>query len=65
MAAGLHPDLAAEKSGISSDPTKDMQMSEKYLVMRWGDPEKPIEQPQTEIVEEDGNNGENETGGAV
>ena len=65
MASGMHPELAAEKSGISSDPSKDMQMSDKYLIMRWGDPNKPIEQPTTSIVEEDSDNGENETGGAV
>ena len=65
MAAGLHPELAAEKSGISNDPVKDMQMSEKYLLMRWGDPEKPVEQPKEEIVESDSDNGENGTGGAV
>ena len=65
MAAGLHPDLAAEKSGISSDPVKDMQMSDQYIKMRWGDPSKPIKQPTTEIVESDNDNGENDTGGSV
>ena len=72
MAAGLHPELAAAKSGISSDPVKDMKMSEKYIEMIWGNPEKVVEAEQTnggqgeaQIVEEDRNNGENETGGAV
>ena len=72
MAAGLHPELAAEKSGISSDPVKDMKMSEEYLKMIWGDPNKAVEEEQTnggqgeaEIVESDADNGENETGGAV
>ena len=72
MAAGMHPELAAEKSGISSDPVKDMKMSEDYLKMIWGDPSKVDEAEQTnggqgeaEIVEADSNNGENETGGAV
>ncbi len=72
MSAGLHPELAAEKSGISSDPVKDMKMSEQYLKMVWGDPTKVDEAEQTdggqgeaEIVEQDSNNGENETGGAV
>lgn len=72
MAAGMHPELAAEKSGISSDPVKDMKMSEDYLRMIWGDPTKVDEAEQTnggqgesEIVEADSNNGENETGGAV
>ena len=72
MAAGMHPELAAEKSGISSDPVKDMKMSEEYLKMIWGDPTKVDEAEQTNggqgeavIVEEDRNNGENETGGSV
>lgn len=72
MAAGLHPELAAEKSGISSDPVKDMKMSEQYLKMVWGDPTKVDEAEQTnggqgeaQIVESDNNNGENDTGGAV
>ena len=72
MAAGFHPELAAAKSGISNDPVKDMKMSEKYIKMIWGDPEKVVEAEQTdggqgeaEIVESDNDNGENETGGAV
>ena len=72
MAAGLHPELAAAKSGISNDPVKDMKMSEKWLEMIWGNPEKAVKAEQTnggqgeaEIVEEDRDNGENETGGAV
>ena len=72
MSAGLHPELAAAKSGISSDPVKDMKMSEKWLEMIWGNPEKVVEAEQTDggqgeakIVEEDADNGENDTGGAV
>ena len=72
MAAGLHPELAAEKSGISSDPVKDMKMSEEYLRMIWGDPSAVNKAEQTdggqgeaEIVESDNDNGENDTGGAV
>ena len=72
MAAGFHPELAAAKSGISNDPVKDMKMSEKYIKMIWGDPEKVDEAEQTnggqgeaEIVESDNDNGENETGGSV
>ena len=72
MAAGLHPELAAEKSGISSDPVKDMKMSDQYLKMVWGDPTKVDEAEQTnggqgeaEIVEQDANNGEGDTGGSV
>ena len=72
MAAGLHPELAAAKSGISNDPVKDMKMSEKWLEMIWGNPEKVVKAKQTdggqggaEIVESDNDNGENETGGAA
>lgn len=72
LAAGFHPELAAAKSGISSDPVKDMKLSEKYLKMIWGDPDKVDEQEQTDggqgeanINEADNANGENETGGAV
>lgn len=39
LAAGMHPELAASKSGISNDPVSDMKMSEKYLKMIWGDPD--------------------------
>ena len=72
MAAGFHPELAAAKSGISSDPVKDMKMSEKYIKMVWGDPDKVDEEEQAgngqgeaQIIEDDADNGENETGGAV
>lgn len=69
MAAGLHPELAAAKSGISNDPVKDMKMSEKYIEMIWGNPEKAIKEDngtgEAQIVESDNDNGENETGGAV
>ena len=72
MAAGLHPELAAEKSGISNDPVKDIKMSEKWLEMIWGDPNKAVEAEQTDggkgeaqIEESDADNGETETGGAV
>ena len=65
MASGLEPELAATKSGISNDPVSDVKKSEKWLKMRWGDPNAPIEQPKTEIVETDNASGNNETGGAV
>ena len=72
MSAGLHPELAAAKSGISSDPVKDMKMSEKYIEMIWGNPEKVTQAEQTnggqgeaKIIESDNDNGENDTGGAV
>ena len=72
LSAGLAPELAAAKSGISSDPVKDMKLSEKYLKMIWGDPDEVDEQEQkgdgkgeAEIIEQDRFNGENETGGSV
>lgn len=72
MAAGFHPELAAEKSGISSDPVKDIKLSEKYIKMIWGDPDKVDEAEQTdggqgeaEVIEDDADNGENESGGTV
>lgn len=65
LTAGLQPELAAKKSGISNDPVADMKASEAWLKMRWGDPNKPTEQPTTTITESDNDNSENETGGAV
>ena len=68
LAAGMHPVLAAQKSGISNDPVADMLMSEKYLKMIWGDPDAPKEDPavgEADIIEEDNNNGEDEDGGSV
>lgn len=38
LAAGMHPELAAAKSGISNDPVSDMKMSAPYLKLIWGDP---------------------------
>lgn len=72
MAAGMHPELAMAKSGISNDPVKDAAMSEKYIEMIWGNPTKAVQdeeqgngQGEANIIEDDHNNGENETGGAV
>ena len=72
MSAGLHPELALAKSGISNDPVKDMKMSEKWLEMIWGNPQRVDQAEQTdggqgeaEIIERSADNGENETGGAV
>ena len=72
MSAGLHPELAAAKSGISNDPVKDMKMSEPYIKMIWGDPTTAVKaeengngQGEANIIEEDRFNGENDIGGAV
>ena len=63
LAAGLHPELAAKKSGISNDPVSDIKMSEKYLKMIWGDPDEAAKADESKgeatIIEEDNNNGEN------
>ena len=65
LSSGLHPELAAKKSGISNDPVSDIKMSEKYLKMIWGDPDKVDEteeattgKGEATIIEEDNNNGE-------
>jgi SPP1 family phage portal protein len=70
LAAGLHPELALAKSGISNDPVSDLKMSEKYMRMIWGDPDEAVKteksgngEGEAVIIEEDNNNGENATGG--
>lgn len=69
LAAGMHPELAFAKSGISNDPVSDLKMSEKYLKMIWGDPDEAVKaeeqsngQGEAVIIEEDNNNGENTVG---
>ena len=52
LAAGLHPELAAKKSGVSNDPVADIKMSDKYLKMIWGDPDLPERYPTESIGEE-------------
>lgn len=44
LASGMHPILAAQKSGVSNDAVADVQMSEPYLKMIWGDPYAPKEE---------------------
>ena len=70
LAAGMHPELAAKKSGVSNDPVADIKMSDKYLKMIWGDPDKADEvedqtngQGEAEIVERSVS--ENEAQGAI
>jgi SPP1 family phage portal protein len=70
MAAGFHPILAASKSGISNDPVADVTMSEDYLKMIWGDPEKADQveeqtngQGEAVIIEDDHDTGASPTGG--
>ena len=70
LASGMHPELAAAKSGISNDPVSDMKMSEKYLRLIWGDPDKKDQveeqtngEGEAEIVER--SVAENENEGAI
>lgn len=67
LAAGMHPELAAAKSGVSNDPVGDMKMSEKYLKLVWGDPDKVDEvedetngQGEAEIIERSVSDSEDE-----
>ena len=69
LAAGLHPELAAKKSGVSNDPVADIKMSEKYMRMIWGDPDAAVKaeeegngQGEAIVVEDDHNNGEDAVG---
>lgn len=43
LGAGLAPELAFAKSGVSNDPVNDVALSHKYLNLIWGDPDAPIE----------------------
>ena len=49
LSAGLHPTLALAKSGISSDPVSDFELSKPYMTMIWGDPDAP--KIETEVIE--------------
>ncbi len=71
LAAGVAPELAFAKSGISNDPVSDVKASDKYIKMIWGDPDKAVKAEETGngqgeavIIEEDNNNGENANGNA-
>ena len=57
LQSGLHPIIALAKSGLSSDPVSDYEASRGYMTLRWGDPDAPAPQPETEIVEEDNQTG--------
>ena len=71
LAAGMAPELAFAKSGISNDPVSDVKISDKYLKMVWGDPQAKVKSEESGngdgeavIVEEDNNNGETAIGNA-
>lgn len=72
LSAGIHPVKALAWSGVSNDPQADFAMSEPYIKMIWGDPERADEveaqgngKGEATIIEEDRFTGNNETGGAV
>jgi len=51
--SGVEPTLAFGKSGVSNDPNADVKMSEKWLKMKWGDPDAPTaDKPDTMGAEE-------------
>lgn len=58
LAAGMAPVLAFAKSGVSNDPISDYKQSEKWVKMRWGDPDKAdeLEQAATNVADADGSN---------
>ena len=71
LSAGLDPELAFAKSGISNDPVSDVKRSEPYLKLIWGDPNRADKvedqgngQGEAVVIEEDNNNGENADGNA-
>lgn len=52
--SGVEPTLAFGKSGVSNDPNADVKMSEKWLKMKWGDPDAPTaDKPDTMGVDEE------------
>ena len=63
LGAGLAPELAFAKSGVSNDPVNDVAISHKYLNLIWGDPDAPIEKTvEGAMVSQGGAGGGNEGG---
>lgn len=63
LGAGLAPELAFAKSGVSNDPVNDVAISHKYLNLIWGDPDAPIERTvEGAMVSQGGAGGGNEGG---
>lgn len=69
LSGGMHPILAMAKSGVSNDPVNDYAMSEKWIKMLIGDPDKVDEvekktngKGEAEVVIEDNANGDGATG---
>lgn len=57
LASGVAPVLAFAKSGVSNDPGADVKMSEKYLKMIWGDPDK-VDKKEKQARNKEGAEGE-------
>ena len=51
LAMGMHPELAFKKSGVSNDPVADVKMSEKFLKMIWGDPDRILSMGEEDALE--------------
>lgn len=66
MAGGMHPILAMSKSGASSDPVSDYEMSKDYIRLRWGstDATPAVGSVNTEVVEGE-DSSDNSMDGAV
>ena len=47
---GFAPEIVFERTGISSDPIKDIELSKEYIESMWGSIE---EEPQEEPIEEE------------
>jgi hypothetical protein len=62
LGAGLAPELAFAKSGVSNDPVNDVALSHKYLNLIWGDPDAPIERTVEGAMVSTGDNGGNGNG---
>ena len=55
MTGGLEPSLALAKSGVSNDPVADYKASEKWMKLRWGDPDAPEESTGPQMGQNPGN----------
>ena len=50
---GLSPELALKKSGVSSDPNLDYNLSKEWFEARWGNPDTVVAENQTPQVKEE------------
>ena len=62
---GLAPQIAFERSGLSSDPLTDIELSKKYIMMKWDGTDEegnPLDQNGHPVVEQEGAVGTAKTG---